>query len=190
MAKRTHQDRLFFAIDPGQKTKAQLLRLQSQLAVLDGRAVAGANFHVTLLFIGEVAPQITATLIECPLKFSQRPFELELGEALFWPKTGIVALDARPYEALFSLHKSIRQQVASILNLRRERRFTPHLTLYRNASFLASDSAAIELKERVEQVHLMRSHFTGDGVHYQILQSWSLPLPSIKERMLGSPNKN
>ena len=146
----------------------------------DGRPVPAANFHITLGFIGEVAQgSLESLLLTIDERLAHKPGQsgaLLLDELGFWPGPGIYWLGPREWPAsLTRLAESLRQVAASVGRRRDRKAFRPHITLYRGCvAPPAASLAAPAQRLHYDELCLYESRRTGEGVRYEVLESWSL----------------
>ena len=123
--------RLFVAINFSATTQARLVELQDELRA---RCVKGSfshleNLHLTLAFLGEVAPDRLASVQAALAGITFQPFELTIervgcGRALWW--AGVA-----PSQPLMTLQRAIARELrASDIDFD-QRAYKPHITLAR-----------------------------------------------------------
>jgi 2'-5' RNA ligase len=142
--------------------------------------VPPANFHITLAFIGEMAPSSLERLCQAVDSWMVRAdtagAELALDRTGYWPRPGIYWLGPGRWPASLSALATRLRQLATSAGARRDRNvFTPHITLFRNCQ--AAPAAPAE----VPAIALCYRHFTlfesrqgKSGVSYHPLQHWEL----------------
>src|SRR3954469_14322780 len=107
--------RLFFAIWPDDSARAALHKLATELeARAGGKALPPEKIHLTLAFLGEVAPDRADDLVKAADKVREAPFDLALDRIgafrrarVSWagssePAPGVVSVEATLREALRS----------------------------------------------------------------------------------------
>lgn len=160
--------RLFIAVPFTEQLKKELLRFQKELRAngMTGRFVPPENFHLTLAFIGEYSdPDAVLDAME---SISFDPFELSLSgvghfQDLYW-----VGISVNP--ALTSYVKKLRRALGENNIPYDRKKFSPHITLIRRASF--RDRSALEITKppkgfmQVEYISLMRSDRGKTGMIY------------------------
>lgn len=179
--------RTFIGVDVGADIRARAAALQKQLArACDGvNWVTVENFHVTLLFIGDVDDTDLHAICRAAKAVAAREpaFDLRVSGVGAFPNArrpkvlwGAVSAGA---ENLQRLYTGIEDQ---LLNLRcyraEERGYTPHLTLGRVTTPEAGFAAAAELPEhadwdagraRVSEVLVFSSEAERDGPVYRVI---------------------
>jgi len=194
--------RAFIAIElPGglQKAISQVIeRLQLPAGKSAVRWVQASNIHLTLKFLGDVAPT-SLGVIEEALKTeagSHSDFRMEAGGLgafpnIKRPRVIWLGVDAPP--ELTSLQRGIDSATAKLGYASETRPFSPHLTLGRvreNASSTELTILASKLNEvkfdspgsfKVDAVHLFKSNLLPGGSVYTRLYSASLRKLSDKE---------
>jgi len=87
--------RLFFALWPDDRQREQLRDVLSPLIrQVEGRPVPRANWHVTLVFLGNIPELRVAELTRRAVMVETRPFRLRFDRLVFWPRPRIACLQA------------------------------------------------------------------------------------------------
>lgn len=178
--------RTFIAVPLEEGTLKKLTALQEQLAgVGDGiKWVERENYHVTLVFLGEVDNREIVTVcrdVETVLR-KQSIFNLELTgvggfPTLRRPRTLWVGV-GEGADDLRRIHSSLEDQLSESMGYRREARpFTPHVTLGRlqteaSAELLAKLGKLSEWaggRSEVREIHVLSSELLQDGPQYTVL---------------------
>lgn len=174
--------RSFVAIPMPDAGIANAVRLQTALRL--GRAVRPENLHLTLAFLGDVAPAALEELDQALSGISSRPFSLQpAGLGAFGadqPRSVHLNFVASP--GLLALHEAVSKAVWSAGLALAHRRFVPHVTLARLKRTPADEvAAAIEAAPNLDwpelQVFgfsLMASTLRPDGPRYDTLGSYPL----------------
>lgn len=160
-------------------------RLQAELGC--GRAVAGENLHLTLVFLGDLELRALEAVHEALEGVAVAPFVLEpaglevLGSA---GRPEALALGLRPCPALEALQAKCAQAVRRAGVALERRRFRPHVTIARfGARFDAANAQRlgrllqahgdVVLPEwRVGRLALLRSHLGHEGASYELLAEY------------------
>lgn len=145
------------------------------------RWVAPEAMHITLKFLGEVAPRSEETVIEA-LRIAAsetHPFTLPLGGFGAFPnprRAKVVWLGCKPPQTLRLLHQQIEERAKQIGFAKENRAYHPHLTLGRlhrgvDASRLRGLGGALDSLEYTGEVHvksveLMQSELSPAGARY------------------------
>ena len=186
--------RTFFGLEmPGDVTVKIADWRDRQFGPGTGRPVPPANFHITLAFIGELAPGQLERLCErVDAEMARNPLQgglVELDITGYWPKPGVYWLGADAWSApLSSLAQKLRH-LATGAGARRDRKpFLPHVTLFRNCS-AAPTAPAQPPAFRANYFHftLFESRQGKARVSYHPLQQWELSPPSADIRDLRQP---
>lgn len=193
--------RTFLAIELPSSIKEELSRrqssLQRSLADLPGetcRWTRPQHFHLTLRFLGEIDESQRSDLTErlAHTLPSHSRFSLTLGEIGAFPRMGEpsvlwVGIDG-DREHLDSLQRSIEAIVVQVGMKGESRPYRPHLTLARLGPRIEPESKQAigrRLREgslfgqealswRVDEVALIRSDLSPQGVRYTTLSHFSL----------------
>lgn len=138
--------------------------------------VPKANFHITLIFLGQVAPEQQAELINAANQLSLPAFDIELTRYGNWAKTGIfwLAPDHTP-EPLQRLVTELKRVVSQIDVLQDTRNYHPHLTLARHINTpLPTTRLEQPFTLQASAFGLYRSVNTASGIEYHALKRWPL----------------
>jgi 2'-5' RNA ligase len=85
----TKRYRLFFAMEPDEEIRREILDVQKKLAC-NGREVPGEQFHITLAFLGmqpsEIIPEVSAIASNVPFK----PCSLALDRLGTFSRAGVL----------------------------------------------------------------------------------------------------
>lgn len=129
------------------------------------------NFHITLLFIGEMDD--IEDLYEHVSKIDHYTFEVILNHIDYFDKGNqkVIYLSLVPHEGLFALHKAIlsHTKLAHLFN----KSYIPHLTLFRKATLLEGfESIPIKpVHLKVDAFHIYESINIDQTLHYRILKT-------------------
>jgi 2'-5' RNA ligase len=171
--------RLFFALWPDDSQRERLLRERLLSAIRDvrpaagGRAVPTGNLHVTLAFLGNVAPERVPDLRAVAAARVWPDTCLVFDRLAWWPKARLLCLEAQPLppafaEAVRAFHEDLRLKGFSI-----ERRpFRAHITVARNVASAPVDPHGQQIPPiswPVQEVVLVASTPTPDGSVYRVL---------------------
>ncbi len=170
--------RLFFALWPDEALRRALAdRVQPLLPADLGRPVPPQNLHVTLAFLGNVAPDRIPLLEGLAEKLAWPAVDVVFDRLGVWPKARLLCLEAAtPPEALIAavaqLHDSLREAGFEI-----ERRpFRMHITLVRNmpGNPIAGEGLRVtpEIVWPVRGMALVASTSAPGGSQYSVLRQW------------------
>lgn len=171
--------RVFFAIRIGAPAADALAALAARLAhETGGRAVARANLHLTLAFVGAVDPGRLDAVLSAGARAagatSCGPLRLRLdalgrfaGARVAW-----IAPTVR-HEQLAALARALVAACADAGLPCDARPFVPHVTLVRGAR-RDPGSGVVPVDVRAGAFELMHSRATPDGLAYVRLAAWPL----------------
>jgi 2'-5' RNA ligase len=184
--------RLFVALEIPSAVRDNLAALLKNLSGVEtpsagkkARWVRPGNLHVTLKFIGEVAPaQLEAIRGALSTVRSGQPVELRFRGLGFFPsekrpRVFWAGLDASPN--LAAIAGDIDQCLEKVGIAREQRAFAPHLTLARfeppgiseKLRLAVQENAARDFGElRTNEFHLIESKLKPVGAEYTTLQSF------------------
>lgn len=179
--------RLFFALVPDAAVRRQVHELQQQLAG-SGRAVAAANLHVTLAFLGmheaAVIPEVCA--IAARLEFPRCRVVLDrLGQfgrgRVLWLGAGTVPQPLHEFQ--LALVNALT--AAGIGHDPKPWKF--HLTLYRRLRKPPPTLGPVAIEWPLNGFELIESVGSKNGVEYRSIAKWKAPVQG-PERVDGTPD--
>ena len=171
--------RLFFALWPTDAVRSQLAAAAESYASF-GRAIAARNLHVTLVFLGAVAPQRLAHVLEAGQLMQKLTFDgkflVHLDAVELWRRSSLICLTAgqAPPELLTivaRLHAELRQRG---FELREHQTFRPHVTLVRDVARGSKVAGAASVLWPVDSLALVESKVGQRGSEYTVLEQWRL----------------
>jgi 2'-5' RNA ligase len=168
-------ERVFFALWPPTELARRMSAIADELAV-SGRRMPPENLHITLAFIGDVAPERLRLLEAIGDQLPKHPLTLTLDRTGHWRRPGITWVGpSEPPAAAAELHQVLQTALAEAEFPSAQRPFKPHVTLARKSR--PPRQKAIEpLTWRVTRLALVASRRSKQGAHYEIHREWSLPV--------------
>jgi len=165
--------RLFLGILPDAANAEQLTALLP-LIPAPAKAVAAANLHLTLLFLGQStaaqAQQLTQMLSALPLP----KFSVQLDEWLVWPGPAVLCLAGDVIDPALAELDSHLLQVATASGFPSPQHdLKPHITLARHSKILP-ELPPLQIQLQATTLQLFHSESTPHGVCYRPL--WQRPL--------------
>ena len=169
--------RTFFAVWPGAEGRDAIAAVARDVAKRSGGvAPRPENHHLTLAFVGEIAPDRLAALeqVGAASARASQPFTLSLDRVGAFHYAGIAWLGASLIpEALEHLVAALRDGLASERFPVEARSFRAHVTLARRSAPVAASSIE-PIAFRVERMTLCASELTRGGSIYRELAGWPL----------------
>ncbi|RCL25200.1 RNA 2',3'-cyclic phosphodiesterase [Pseudomonas sp. AFG_SD02_1510_Pfu_092] len=149
--------RLFFALPVSDAQRRALAQWRRSLNLRSGKPVPAANFHVTLLFLGDVdtaqVPAICAAVEQLALPTT--PPRLVLDRLQVWQRASALVLEAQQTPAgLLQLVYGLQQALLPLGLEAAERDYRPHLTLARGYRGQPPEAAS------APDFYLAARHFT------------------------------
>jgi RNA 2',3'-cyclic 3'-phosphodiesterase len=131
------------------------------------------TIHLTLAFLGDVEESALPLLRE--LRLGGKKHSLPIQQARFWKHNQIIWVgpDTVPQD-LGVLATDLKQQLAGKSLETEERPFAAHITLIRKARAPAALPPVPSIFWPVDEVVLVRSHLSGKGASYEVLQRYPL----------------
>ena len=166
--------RLFLAFWPNADQLENLAAIQSGCDGW-GRKVLPENFHITLLFLGNLSHDMAACFMHGAEEIRAQAFHLRLDRLGYFEKTQIfwVGPSIIP-PALASLFKSARNCAGQCGIAKLSRRYVPHVSLLRKCQTPVTHADFTPVEWNIEDFHLVESRIARDGARYYILKSFPL----------------
>ncbi len=174
--------RVFLALDLPMAIRSQLVLQQFLMPVK--RKQPPENFHITMLFLGDVAPDILEDLHSALERLTLAPFSVQIAGLGLFGGARAHNLHARvtPSPELTAMHEKLLR-LARISGLTPEaRRFKPHVTLayLKPETFHQPELEAAVARDHgfrtdsfdVSELVLYRSHLRSDGAQYDVLERY------------------
>ncbi len=164
--------RLFFALLPDEDTKEVLQQLSTTLLLSTRQRTRAENWHVTLVFIGNVNAAMVPKIIHAAMPIKTQAFTLVFDQLEFWRKKGIVCLTCSEPEAIVNNLVAQLSTPLADLDLKLDARpYYPHLTLARRVQ--EKPTAVLEpIVWNAQQFALVESLNSDSGVIYRPLRVW------------------
>lgn len=168
--------RLFFALWPSDELRAQIEATALPVVrASGGRPIPPRNFHVTLLFLGEIPAEKFLAIQRAPASLAgARAFQLEFDRIESWGRKVLCLTPSAPPAAAIDLAERLRASLRSELNHLDERPYSPHITLARDLPRGCPVQQVEPLLHRVNDYALVESVRDAGGSHYSVLERWPL----------------
>ena len=126
---------LFFALWPDDRQRDRMRDFITPVAKqVEGRMVDRRDWHITLLYVGDVRERFIPELRAAAKAVQFEPFRLRLDRLEFWPRPKIAAMvPPRVPPELEKLHEDLKGVVFAAGNEPQQRVYRPHVTVVRNA---------------------------------------------------------
>ena len=166
--------RLFFALWPANETRKQIDIINQSLCVKRLKKVKYDNFHVTLVFLGNVSAESEALIRQRMKNISTQAFTISFDQLSFWRKPGLLCLTTQPYnQPLFILVNALKRELGQCGMTLEDRPYKPHISLARKAH-RPIDIDIPPIEWQVKSFGLVESLSTPEGVYYRVVQTWGL----------------
>ena len=167
--------RLFFALWPDNAVRGQLAQAAELLPVNTGRRVPPDNFHITLVFLGNVQEQVIPELAAAAERLRQPGFPLQIDRYGWWKRAKVAWLaPATTPVSLLDLVKQINQLSISAGLSVDKRDYHPHLTVARKVTRPITGLTFEPIQWDIKGFHLIESVTHQQGASYQVIRSWPL----------------
>jgi 2'-5' RNA ligase len=175
--------RLFFALQPTPDQGEELLANSAALAVeLGGQRVPPGNLHVTLCFIGAVAPEKLYLILETASRVRGAPVTLCFEAFEYWEKPRVLCATApaATWSTASKLSQALAEATIAAGFAPDAKPFRAHLTLARKLNVDAAMRVewprpmSPPLTLRCDRFALMESRRGESGSLYSVVESWPL----------------
>lgn len=168
--------RVFFALWPDDGVRSSLARAARRMhRVMHGRRTRDESIHLTLAFVGEVDIENFHRLLALPAGVLTTGFRLILDRWDCWPRNGIAwAGTSHVPAALTQLAENLEDWLRAGGFDAKRGKFTPHVTLLRDAQYAAMPEPPAPIEWQVEDLVLVRSELLPKGSRYGIVARWPL----------------
>ena len=163
--------RLFFALWPDNAVRDRLAEVAGLLPMNTGRRVPPDNFHITLVFLGNVQEQVVPELDAAAERLRQHGFSLQIDRCGWWKRAKVAWLaPAYTPGPLLDMVEQINllSRTAGLSVDKRD--YNPHLTIARKVTGLTFEPIQWDIKD----FHLIESVTHQQGARYQVIRSWPL----------------
>ncbi|HEY0941379.1 MAG TPA: RNA 2',3'-cyclic phosphodiesterase [Steroidobacter sp.] len=168
--------RLFLALWPTDEFRAQIQA--STLAIArasGGRLIPPQNYHVTLLFLGEVPAESVGAIQEASARLAGSPaFELRFDCIEAWGRKLLCLTSSTPPAAASDLAAGLRSSLSSYVQRPEAHEFRPHITLARDLARGRRSEKIDVLCQKVADFALVESVRDASGSQYSLLARWPL----------------
>lgn len=170
------QRRLFFALWPDDALRQQIERNTCQaMKEAGGRRIPARNFHVTLVFIGEVPQQQVAAAMAAAGEVHAQPFTLTLDRLESWTDADVLVYSGEQAPpALGELVDRLRISLLRHQFKLQRQTFKPHITLMRRLPRRLPKRPLPALQWPVSDYALVESTAGPDGSIYTVIGRWTL----------------
>lgn len=170
--------RVFVAVDLPQEVKDELAAIQKQLSTAAARMSLAQDFHLTLKFLGELAPAKVDVVKNCLGSVRFGAFSAAVAYVGVFPSESyvrVVWLGIEPEGDIIRLQQGIDDALEK--EFPKDKQFKPHLTLAR-VKFVSDKNAFLqrlqEIKVRnvkfsIDSFKLKRSTLSKEGAVYEDL---------------------
>lgn len=168
--------RLFFALWPSDELRAQIEAIALPVVhASGGRPIPPRNFHVTLLFLGEIPAGNFSAIQQAGASLAGAPaFQLEFDGIESWGRKVLCLTSSTPPAAAIDLADRLRASLRSQLKQLDERPYSPHITLARDLPRGRPVQKTKSLLQKVNDYVLVESVRDAAGSHYSVLERWPL----------------
>lgn len=169
--------RLFFALWPNDELRAEIQAATLAIArASGGRLIPPRNYHVTLLFLGDVPSESVAAVQQAAAQLASSPaFELSFDGVEAWGRKVLCLTASTPPAAVIDLAARLRFSLGSHLQRQEEEHeFRPHITLARDLPRSLQAEKIKPLSQKMTGFTLVESVRDESGSQYSLLARWPL----------------
>lgn len=181
--------RLFFALWPSDEFRAELeTKTLPFVRASGGRLIPARNFHVTLLFLGDIPTERLSSIQQAAAALAGSPaFQLGFDTIESWGRKLLCLTASAPPSTVIDLAERLRGSLRSQLTQLDERPYSPHITLARDLPRGLRPRTIATLRQKVNEYVLVESVRDASGSHYSVLERWPLqwaptPDPTVADR--------
>lgn len=168
----TKKHRLFFALEPADKVRQEILAVQKRLKG-EGRMIPAQQFHITLAFLGQQPTEKIPNLCAMASGLHFDPCTLVLDRLGTFGGTRVLWLGATLVpSALQQFHQALLDELRMAEVKFDGKAWKPHLTLYRRLRNKPGIMETVPVNWRVNQYSLLESINVENGVEYLRQGSW------------------
>ena len=169
------QNRLFFAIWPDTGIREKLGSVIKQVPAKAGRMIDQEKLHITLLYLGSVASELTESLSEAAGQVTVKPFSLVIDRTGWWRQPKVLWLGSSVVpEGMLELVNAINRIAAEFDLPTDARPYQPHVTFARKARRPLRELDFVPIDWEVREFCLVQSVTHPNGAEYKILERWEL----------------
>ena len=167
--------RLFFALWPDRGVRAQLAERAGLLQIDTGRPVPAENYHITLVFLGNVQEQDIPGLVDAAGRLRISRFPLQIDRCGWWKRAKVawLAPASTPAPLLGLVEQVNRFSINAGLSID-QRDYTPHLTIARKVTRPVRAMPFEPVYWDAGKFCLAESVTREKGAKYRVMQSWPL----------------
>ncbi len=169
--------RLFFALWPDDNTRQVLQQINTALPLSSRQRIPAENWHVTLVFIGNVNEALVPNIIAIATSIRMPAITLVFDQLVYWSRPKVLCLTcSQPTLAAANLVTQLSTPLAALGLTLDTRPYCPHVTLARH---IRDESTAVfePIIWNANQFALVESVNSSSGVIYRPLQFWQLDRP-------------
>ncbi len=166
--------RLFFALWPSESLRESIDQLNQSIHMDGVRKLKPQNLHLTLLYLGVLAPEIQANITSQVDRLMNQQFKFELDGLAYWQAPRILCLTVNQQPC--AMHQLVDQLVEIVKEFPiylHDRPYRAHVTLMRKAK-QHYDMQFSSIAWQANSFVLVASESTPTGIKYTVLQEWAL----------------
>lgn len=165
---------MFFALWPDPALQARMAATAKAVAsnrAIGGRDLATEGLHLTLLFLGDIAPDAEKRLVTAAGRVKARPFDLTLDQAGCFFRSKVFWLGPRTVpRKLTELAQALQAAMAGVGLAPDYKELVPHVTYLRDIRHVIRPAAVDPIIWPVRQFALVHSA----GGEYHVVSQWPL----------------
>ena len=170
------QARVFFALWPDERVRAELDRVAARLHRLrGGRRTRAETIHLTLLFVGNVPRTTLPALLASVADIRVPAFALIFDQAECWRYNRIASMTtSQPPPALLDLVTGLESRLDRLGIAYDRRPYKPHVTLLRSADCRPENPPLQPILWTAREFVLVESRLSPEGAQYPRLGRYPL----------------
>ena len=172
----TGLERYFFALWPGDKEAQALSKRSHSLSEPNqGKLVLAENLHMTLVYLGPLAPDVVPSVKQMASQLNVAPFELQFTYASYWPHIHLrwLGVDVVPPE-LLQLVQRLKHGLSGAGIKPEKSPYIPHVTIAKQCSLVSAFEQVKSFSWTIDEFCLVKSLGVEGQSNYKIIHRWSL----------------
>lgn len=134
MSGKFRRRRLFFALWPSRRVRAEIADRRAEIRDCSGRPVPDHNLHLTLLFLGNQPDDRLDEIIQAADEIRSNCFHLALDRFGWFAEARVAWLGGSATDAAQGLVSQLSERMRGLGLTFAERPWVPHVTLFRRVS--------------------------------------------------------
>jgi 2'-5' RNA ligase len=167
-------ERWFFALWPDETVRDALAARIPALLPVGARATHPSDLHLTVAFLGPLAPDLLGCAERAVDRIQAAAFDLEIGRVGHFARARVLwCAPLAPPEALPALVADLQKQLSTCGLAADPRPYRPHITLARKAVATPVSDWQTPIGWSVREL-VLAAGYGGPGPRYRVRRRWAL----------------